>query len=229
MSAPAPHLALVPPDPPLRTGKPFLTTPERAARVRRIFLGLAFVGTALPPVATLLGPFIGEWRVAVYVLCFVALVPTSALVLGIGLLVSRTMADLRACLVGLLALVACRQLTAAARDASLEVFVASRQADLDRLAVDVRAFDASLRATGMKEDSVWVETSNHFAPREQALGVSSGALEPGWVGFMVNGGADGREIDYAFAGGAPRCRRGTVRFLGGHWFERRCLSDLLPD
>lgn len=222
MSAPAPHLALVPATPPRAPQSASRPNPATIARFRRVFLGTAFVGTALPPLATLLGPFIGPWRVAAYVLCFVALVPVSALVLGIELLVSRTVADLRACLTGLLALAGCVMLTAQARDAGVELFVASHQAELDRLAVDVHAFQGAMEARQARRDSVSVETANRFYPREHALGVTAGDVQDGAVAFHLFDGSDDREIVYAFGGVVPGCGPGSVRFLGGRWFLRRC-------
>jgi hypothetical protein len=201
----------------------------RAARLRRFSLAFWAGWCALLPVLALGIEVSGEEVLLPLLFLGMLVVPISGVILIWAAATERSRAGGLALFGAVIALAAGVALLPPAFDASLELFVATRQVELDALAVDIRAVATAEAETPDPSTSLELRMTERFRRRLYAAGMGDGVrvVDGGLIFSSIAGSA----LLYAdgVPGASPMCSPSRLRALGGRWFELDCASTSYSD
>jgi hypothetical protein len=225
------HLALVPPTPDAVTPPPFDALARsseakrrRSVRARHVASGMCAAGCALLAAGPLLAAVGGAaWMVAMFI-AGVFLLPGGGVALFCFALLDRTRAAVRALMAAVAMLAATAGLMGPARRVAIELHVAANQQVFDALAAEIRAGFAAAPRNAGSERELQVLPEGPFGRWFRPLEIERVVPVDGGLLFTMSMGM-GYTLLYAdgVPGPALPCQEPAPRFIGGRWYEVRCV------
>lgn len=196
----------------------------RAVRLRRISLACWAGWCALLPVFALGLELSGEEVLIPLLFLGMLVMPISGVVLIWAAATERSREGGLALFAAVLTLVAGIALIPPAFDASLELFVATRQVELDALAAEVRTAATEEAAVPDSSATLDFRMTERFRARLFAMGMGDGVRVVD--GGLIFNSTAGSALLYAdgVPGASQMCSPSRMRALGGRWFELDCPS-----